>query len=307
MKARDKKALKVLGILGPILLLAVGYGYHDIQQQKARRAEKLRKARARQQQEQTGTQATPNGSEFTSAQPAADQGTRALPSPPPGATLADNHARVPSAALSAGIRVDVDTAAQNQRMALPWGRDPFVPPDTQGPEIAAPSNMESPRGKSTVQLRILISDRTNGNSGIASARLFYRSTDGMDTRQVDGRPPADESGDGRWTFDLPAPKDAPLTCYVVAVDNGRLRSQSRSKPFTITPPPKQVFRARQDGAEVRLTLRGISWADKKGVALINDNVLAEGEYVAGYEVVKIAKNAVVLKHNDQEIVLQLKE
>ena len=91
----------------------------------------------------------------------------------------------------------------------------------------------------------------------------------------------------------------------MAVDRGRLSSRSSSPPFTITPPPREVVT--DTGTGVKLTLRGISWAGGKGVALINNDVVGEDDYVAGYRIVKIAKNGVLLKRNQREVFLQLKE
>ena len=238
---------------------------------------------------------------------AADKGTRALPSPPPGATPADNHASVPPAAPCAGVCVAADTAAQKRRMNLPWGRDPFTPPDVQGPEISAPSDMQSPRGKKALELTVNISDRATGNSGVRSAVLYYGREKPFDEYQLKGQPPVNENGDGAWTFVLPAPRDKPVGCYIVAVDGGRLRSRSRSRVFTVSPPPRNTYQAAVGGADVKLTLRGISWADKGGVALINNDVVAEGERIHGYKVVKIARDGVTLSRGDTEIFLQLKE
>ena len=103
MTARDKKMVKLLSVLGPILLLAVWYGYSQIQSTKARRNKQKQKA---QQQSSTSDQ-----------NPAAAKGTRALPSPPPGVKPADKHASVPAAAPFAGVRIAVDTAAQSQEQA----------------------------------------------------------------------------------------------------------------------------------------------------------------------------------------------
>ncbi len=301
MTSRDKRMIRLLCVLGPVLLLASGYGYSQVQAVKKRKAE--RKAKAKQR----AAQAPQPVSSTQTQNLAAGKGTRALPSPPPGATPADNRASVPPAASYPGVYVATDTAAQNRRMKLPWGRDPFTPPDAQGPEISAPSDMESPRGKKTLELEVHISDRATGNSGVRAAVLYYGEEKPFDEHEAKGKPPVIENGDGAWTFVLPAPHSKPFGCCIVAVDGGRLRNRSRSRVFTITPPPKNTYEAAVGGADVKLTLRGISWADKGSVALINNDVVAEGEHIHGYKVVKIAKDGVTLKRNDTEIFLQLKE
>ena len=301
MTARDKKLKKLLCVLGPILLLTLWYGYSEIQAGKAKKAARRKKA-----QEQS-KKAAPS-EQTNNRNNAAGQGTRALPSPPPGATPADNRASVPPAAPFAGVRVAVNTAAQGKRAQMPWGRDPFVPPDTQGPKILAPADMESPRGKDTIELKVHISDSTTGNSGMTSAVLRHGADPRSPENATKGSPPGAPNRDGDWTFTVPAPKDRPLNCYIVAIDAGRLQNTSRSPAFKITPPPRETVTAQSTtGGRVKLTLRGISWAREKGVALINDDVVAQGEYIHGYEVVRVAKNAVVLKRNDKEIVLELKE
>ncbi len=93
----------------------------------------------------------------------------------------------------------------------------------------------------------------------------------------------------------------------MATDAGRLRSQTRSRLFKVVPPPKEPVQAQAGGTTIKLMLPGVSWAGNKGVALINTDVLAEGEYIHGYKVKKIVKNGVVLMRNGQEIFLQLKE
>jgi len=303
MTERQKKLKKLLYILVPVFLLTMAYGYNEIRAVQTRKAERRKKA---QEQSRLTAEADQNA---PIQEPAAGPGTGALPSPPPGATPADNHANVPPAAPTsfAGVSVTADAEAQDRRAALPWGRDPFVPPDTRGPAITTPGDLESPRGKKHVVLNVGVSDGATGGSGIASAVLHYTDGSHSGLRTVPGRPPKGENGDGSWVFTLPAPEDGPLTCYVVAVDRGKLKNSSRSGDFRIIPPPKHTAVTPTVGAAVTLTLRGISWSGKTGVALINEDVLARGEYIQGYEVVKIVKNGVLLKRNNQEIFLQLKE
>ncbi len=294
MTARDKKMLKLLSLLGPVLLLAVWYGYSDYQAGQAELAAKRKKA-AEQQRNAT--------TEETTREYAAEPGTKALPSPPPGATPADNHARVPSAASISGILVSADTEAQDRRVKLTWARDPFSPPDTLSPEIIPPGDMESPRGENTILLTVRISDQSTGNSGVASALLVWGDAEPFDQHTAEGQPPAGLRGDGNWTFTLPAPQNKPFRCRVTARDKSRMGNVSQSDLFSIAPPPKE--RVQLDGAN--LVLRGISWSGESGVALINDDVLTVGERVHGYEVVRIVKTGVTLKRGNQEVLLQLKE
>lgn len=301
MSERDKKMIKALSILGPILLLASWYGYSQVQETKARKAARALKAKAQQEA------ATSNSAEKNEPTPsAANQDTKAQPSPPPNPKPGDKPTIVPATAF-AGVRVKVSVAAQAAREKLPWGRDPFTPPDTEGPVLGLQSDVESPRGKKSVTVSVHISDKSTGNSGIDSAVLRYGADEPFDQHSAKGVRPQSDSGDGTWTFTFPAPVDRPLVCSIVATDAGRLRSRTLSRPFKIIPPPKETVQAQVGGTDIQLTLRGISWSGGKGVALVNSDVLAEGEWIHGYEVEKILKNGVVLKRNGQEIFLQLKE
>ncbi len=294
MTERDKKMVKLLCVLGPILLVVVAYGYSQIQKTKARKARRSRSAEQEVQQ---------NANQDS----AAAKGTTTLLSRPPSATPRDKHANVPAAASSVGVSITVDPAAQHKRMQLQWGRDPFIPPDAQGPKISTPADQESPRGEKTMKLQVEVSDKPTGNSGIRSAVLYYGSDKSPDQHRAEGKPPPSETGDGPWTFTIPAPQDSPYRCYVVAADRGKLGSESRSPVFAIAPPPKETVETQIGATDVKLTLRGISRAGGSGIALINDEVVAEGEYIHGYRVAKVVKNGVVLRRGKQEIFLQLKE
>jgi hypothetical protein len=300
MTGRDRKMIKALCVLVPLLGLAAWYGYQDVQAVKARRAKRRKQANEQNAQ----APASPGKPSPTLA---ADPGTSALPSPPPGATPADHPAHVPPAASSSGVRVNVDPVEQERRMRLPWGRDPFTPPDTEGPRISPPSDLESPRDRKTLALRVPVTDRFTGNSGVASVRLSYGEQEPFDEHELSGTAPGTRNGDGTWTFRLPAPTEKPYGCFVTAVDGGRLRSRSRSRVFRIIPPPPDTVELPARGTGVKLTLRGISWTSHGAVALINNEVVGVGEFIAGYEVVRVARNAVVLQRDQQEIVLQLKE
>jgi len=298
---RDKKMVKLLSILGPVFLLTIGYGYSQIRKTRARQAERRQEAQAQQQ-----TQAASQQAQSFTMQPAADRGARAQSSPPPGVTPADQPAPVPPAAL-AGLQVCANVRAQDGRMDLPWGRDPFVPPDTEGPRIAAPDDLESPRDAEAVTVEVRISDESAGNSGVRGAVLSYGEGEPFDAAFALGTRPASENGDGVWRFRIPTPNEQPYGCYVVATDGGRLASRSRSKVFRVTPPAQEKLQTQVGGADVMLTLRGISCSDGCGVALINDDVLMEGEDIQGYEVLAITETGVVLRRGDREVLLQLKE
>ena len=295
MTHRDKKMVKILCVLGPVLLIAAWYAISTVQAANTRKAERREKARLQAQQA-----ASPAASPDAPTPPAGSATTAAPAAPSPTATKIES--------TPTGIRTLVDADAQNQRMLLAWGRDPFVPPDTQGPQIQTPGGkLESPRGLNTLDVRIQISDAANGNSGIQSALLYYGPAEPFDQNCVQGVKPPAENGDGEWTFSVPVPQEQPVTCYVTATDNGRLKSQSRSALFQVLPVARESVETQIGGTGVKLTLRGISWSGGAGVALINNNVCSEGDVVLGCEVVEIAKNGVTLKHNDQRIFLQLKE
>jgi hypothetical protein len=294
VNAREKKMAKMLGVLGPVFLLALWYGYSTIQETRARRAARIK--RAQEKQEQAANQpATPQP-------PAAGASAQAAPAKRP----APQAQQAPATASFSGIYITADNQAQEQRMTLPWGRDPFVPPDTRGPLVTVPKKIEAPRDERVITLKIPCTDQTHGNSGVLSARLYFGSAPPFDDEFVDGiRPQSDEKGDGDWTFTLPAPKDQPIGGYVVAVDAGRLNSTTRSSVFMISPPPPDVVQVSEGGTQ--LVLRGVSWSGDSGVALINNDVVGVGEYVAGYEIIKIVKNGVMLKRGKNDVFLQLKE
>ncbi|MFW6158343.1 MAG: hypothetical protein ACOC8E_03195 [Planctomycetota bacterium] len=301
MKKREEKLVKLLPVLVPLLGLAAWYGHSTMQGVKAKEAR--RRARAKQQvkaaekRKESGVLKPPS---------AAGASTTASPSPPPGATPADNRAAVPPAAPHSRIQVDANLAEQARRAKLPWGRDPFVPPDTHGPRIRTPGDIEGPRDGETMTVTVDISDAPAGNSGVKTARLLY-ATPGGAPQAVAGRPPDTATGDGAWTFEVPAPTEQPLACFVVAQDRGRLENPSKSKSFRITPPPRDAVSTDAQGVPVKLVLRGISYAEAGGVALINQDVVTTGEQIHGYKVVRIDRTAVVLVRGDQEITLELKE
>jgi hypothetical protein len=53
------------------------------------------------------------------------------------------------------------------------------------------------------------------------------------------------------------------------------------------------------------TLTGILWTERGGVASINQRILREGESLDDYRVTRIESGKVVLKKNDEELVLNL--
>ncbi len=61
-------------------------------------------------------------------------------------------------------------------------------------------------------------------------------------------------------------------------------------------------------SSLRLVLKGVSIGkEKKNYAFINDEIVAEGEKVAGYEVVKVEKKRVLLRKGKEEFYLVLPE
>lgn len=63
-----------------------------------------------------------------------------------------------------------------------------------------------------------------------------------------------------------------------------------------------------DGSQVSdLKLTGISWAGRSGFALINGNVVSEGDAVGGYRVSEIALDYVLLDQGSKTIRLQMEQ
>jgi len=61
-------------------------------------------------------------------------------------------------------------------------------------------------------------------------------------------------------------------------------------------------------SSLRLVLKGISIGKgRKNYAFINDEIVAEGEKVSGYEVVRVEKNRVLLRRGKEEFYLILPE
>lgn len=56
-----------------------------------------------------------------------------------------------------------------------------------------------------------------------------------------------------------------------------------------------------------LSLGGIIYSESTPVAVINDEVLEEGETIGGYVIVAIEEKSVILKNANQEYVLKLEE
>ena len=271
----------------PILLLTIGYSFYAVKDVKAKQAARREQAKLA-ADAQTGEGATAVPESAATGKPATESSN---------GRSTDEH----------GLLVNADLTAQAERQSVAWGRDPFIPPDKQGPVIAAPGDMASPRASETVLVKAMITDAQTGNSGVGSARLCFGEIEPFDQNQVLGTPPPDESGSGEWTFELPAPREKPVVCYILATDGGKFPNQSRSASFKIEPPAREKLEAQIAGADIVLTLRGVSWSGDTGFAIINRDIVGEGESIHGYEVVKINKNSVLLKRNEEEILLQLKE
>jgi len=58
---------------------------------------------------------------------------------------------------------------------------------------------------------------------------------------------------------------------------------------------------------VNFKLGGISWRGNQGAALINGNVLAEGDRISGYQVTKIAYDHVILRRGTNIVRIALNE
>ncbi len=56
-----------------------------------------------------------------------------------------------------------------------------------------------------------------------------------------------------------------------------------------------------------LSLTAISWMAENPIALINKQLVSEGEFVLGYEVVEIQRDKVILRKGDKKHVLTLEE
>jgi hypothetical protein len=61
------------------------------------------------------------------------------------------------------------------------------------------------------------------------------------------------------------------------------------------------------GADVasELELNGIIWDEKNPYAIINDEVLIEGDRIEGYDVVRIEEKRVILRSSTEELALQM--
>lgn len=287
MNSREKKAAKLLMVLVPVFALTIGYAYFAVQDVKAKQAEKHKQSNTA---EIAPAQEQPAPAPVTAAD--TKQGTKA------GKDEASTHP---------ALNVHADFVAQKKRESLAWGRDPFIPPDKQGPVIVTPADAKSPRTSDVVSVKAMISDAATGNSGVRAATLFVSETGSNAQKQIAGTPPANEFGYGEWSFTVPAPSNKPLACHIVANDAGKLNNVSRSADFKIEPPSRETLQAQVAGTDVMLTLRGISWAGDTGMAIINRDVVSQGESVHGFKVIRVNKDSVQLQRDGEEVVLRLKE
>jgi len=66
-----------------------------------------------------------------------------------------------------------------------------------------------------------------------------------------------------------------------------------------------IFETFEGGKRPSLTITGISWAGNVGMALINGDILEEGDRVAGYQITKIAFGHVILRRGTSIVKVSL--
>ena len=94
-----------------------------------------------------------------------------------------------------------------------------------------------------------------------------------------------------------------VACADTAAQLRRMQLPWGRDPFSLPETARNEF----EDMSVKPVLRGISWSGQSGVALINDEVVAENEHVCGYKVSKITKDSVVLERNGRKLLLKVKE
>lgn len=115
----------------------------------------------------------------------------------------------------------------------------------------------------------------------------------------------------------PAPAkaaDGPSLSGLIARADAAAQSKRTKLPWGRDPfvlPQMQAktpeVKPQSEEASVKPVLRGISWSTQGGVALINDEVVAENEQICGYQVAKITRDSVLLKRDGRELLLKIKE
>ncbi|MDD5449290.1 MAG: hypothetical protein PHO42_01655 [Candidatus Omnitrophica bacterium] len=82
---------------------------------------------------------------------------------------------------------------------------------------------------------------------------------------------------------------------------------SQDAPVNISSLHDPFARQRQPAARLGssdLVLSGIIWEEERPVALINDRAIAEGEQIAGFKVVKIMQDEVILARGSDRFILK---
>ena len=82
-------------------------------------------------------------------------------------------------------------------------------------------------------------------------------------------------------------------------------TQALKKEKKITAPKPHAIIGTADIAE-RIQLNGIMYTPKRPLAVINDNIWAEGDTVSGFKILRIEKNSVKVASNGQEFIVRLK-
>ncbi len=78
-------------------------------------------------------------------------------------------------------------------------------------------------------------------------------------------------------------------------------------PFFREVKRKIVVEEKQPDEVMNLVLSGVQWANGKGIAVINNKIYYEGDFVDGKKLVKVEKNSIVLRIGEKEFILKLGE
>ena len=80
----------------------------------------------------------------------------------------------------------------------------------------------------------------------------------------------------------------------------------RKRPVALLSTPSAPMSAQPASFDETIKLNGIMYTPEKPLAVINDNVWSEGEYIGIYQIVDIGKDFIKLDANGQEFVIMLK-
>ncbi len=69
----------------------------------------------------------------------------------------------------------------------------------------------------------------------------------------------------------------------------------------------QILIVEEEKEGAPLALKGIIYSPPQNRAIINEEVVGEGGVIAGYRVVSIEENKVVLKRDNEELILKIEE